>query len=130
MISQMFDEFKKFILKGNMIDLAVGVIIGGAFGKVTEAFTAFIMSVIGKVLSFLPFAPDSLVFDSWRPWGIAIGPVVTQLINLVLVGFALFLFIKAYNKFLVKEKPEAPAEPPPTPEDVKLLTEIRDLLKK
>ena len=126
----MLEEFKKFILKGNMIDLAVGVIIGGAFGKVVEKFTECIMSMIGFVLEKAGVGGNVTNFDSWNPGGIKIGAVITQIINLLLVGFALFIFIKAYNKWLIKPAPApAPAAPPePTPTE-KLLAEIRDTLK-
>ena len=128
----MLDEFKKFILKGNMIDLAVGVIIGGAFGKVVEKFTECIMSVIGKILSLAGMDESVTNFDTWAPGKIKIGAVITQTINLVLVGFALFLFIKAYNKWLIKPAPASTAPPaPPEPSATeKLLTEIRDSLKR
>ncbi len=118
----MLDEFKKFILKGNMIDLAVGVIIGGAFGKVVEKFTEFVMSIIGKILSTVGLGENAIN-------GIKVGAVITQFINLLLVGFALFVLIKAYNRLLAKQD-ETPATPPPPPEDIKLLSEIRDLLRK
>jgi large conductance mechanosensitive channel len=124
----MFEEFKKFILKGNMVDLAVGVIIGGAFGKVVEKFTECIMSAIGKALTMVGADKDATNFDSWSPGGIKIGAVITQGINLCLVGFALFLFIKAYNRFLLKPKVDGPPPPPSATE--KLLAEIRDELKK
>lgn len=125
----MLDEFKKFILKGNMIDLAVGVIIGGAFGKVVEKFTEFVMSIIGKILSTVGLGENAINFDTWNPGGIKVGAVITQFINLLLVGFALFVLIKAYNRLLARQD-EAPATPPPPPEDIKLLAEIRDLLRK
>jgi large conductance mechanosensitive channel len=125
----MLDEFKKFILKGNMIDLAVGVIIGGAFGKVVEKFTEFVMSIIGKVLSTVGLGENAINFDTWNPGGIKVGAVITQCINLLLVGFALFVLIKAYNRFLARQD-EAPAAPPAPPEDIKLLSEIRDLLRR
>ena len=125
----MLDEFKKFILKGNMIDLAVGVIIGGAFGKVVEKFTEFVMSIIGKVLSTVGLGENAINFDTWNPGGIKVGAVITQCINLLLVGFALFVLIKAYNRFLARQD-EAPAAPPAPPEDIKLLAEIRDLLRR
>lgn len=125
----MLDEFKKFILKGNMIDLAVGVIIGGAFGKVVEKFTEFVMSIIGKILATVGLGENAINFDTWNPGGIKVGAVITQFINLLLVGFALFVLIKAYNRLLARQD-EAPATPPPPPEDIKLLAEIRDLLRK
>ena len=123
----MLDEFKKFILKGNMIDLAVGVIIGAAFGKVVEAFTSCLMSIIGKILTLCGASDDVINFDHWSPYGIKAGGVITAAINLVLVGFALFLFIKTYNKWLLKPAPEV--APAPTPTE-KLLAEIRDVLQK
>ena len=125
----MLDEFKKFILKGNMVDLAVGVIIGAAFGKVVEKFSEFLMSCIGAILGKFGVKQDTaLNFDSVEFEGIKVGGVITALINLLIVGFALFLFIKAYNKFMIKPQPAA-APPAPSPTET-LLTEIRDLLKK
>jgi large conductance mechanosensitive channel len=125
----MLEEFKKFILRGNMVDLAVGVIIGSAFGKVVEKFSELIMSVIGKLLSLAGLGDELKKLDTFEYANIKIGPVVTQAINLVLVGFALFLFIKAYNRFLVKPRAE-PSVPPAPSATEKLLIEIRDELRK
>jgi large conductance mechanosensitive channel len=123
----MLEEFKKFILRGNMVDLAVGVIIGGAFGKVVEKFAELITSTIGVMLAWLPFAEEMKKKSDSLAWGkIDFGPLVSQTLNLILVGFALFLFIKAYNRFLLKPRVEAPA--PPSASE-KLLAEIRDELK-
>lgn len=124
----MLDEFKKFILKGNMIDLAVGVIIGGAFGKVVEKFSEFLMSIVGWILKTLRLSENALNFDTQVSDGIKWGAVITATINLCLVGFALFLFIKAYNKWLLRPVPAAASSR--TTEEVKLLTEIRDALRK
>lgn len=116
-MKSLLDEFKKFILHGNLLHLAVAFVIGAAFSKVSGAFTTVITSVIGKVLT-LPS------FKYWAPWDIPLGNLIDELINLVVVGFAMFLVVKAYNRFL--EKPHAP---PPPSEEIKLLTDIRDLLK-
>ena len=122
-------EFKSFIMQGNLVTAAVAFIIGGAFGDVTKAFTSFVMSIVAKVLGI--FNIKDLNFDFWAPWDIKIGPVLTQMINLALVGFVLFLVIKAYNTLVAKTKAEEAAAPPPEPSSTdKLLMEIRDSLKK
>jgi large conductance mechanosensitive channel len=87
------------------------------------------MSIIGKVLSTVGLGENAINFDTWNPGGIKVGAVITQFINLLLVGFALFVLIKAYNRFLARQD-ETPAAPPAPPEDIKLLAEIRDLLRK
>jgi large conductance mechanosensitive channel len=125
----MIEEFKKFILKGNMVDLAVGVIIGAAFGKVVERFSDMLMSVIGWILGLCGMESAKLNFDTVAPAGIKVGGVITSLINLLLVGLALFLFIKAYNKWILKPVPVAAPTPPAQTPTEKLLAEIRDELK-
>lgn len=127
----MLEEFKKFILRGNMVDLAVGVIIGSAFGKVVEKFAELLTSSIGLLLgalfSKIPYASDLQArFQKVTVGQIDLTPLISQVLNLILVGFALFIFIKLYNRLLAKPKP-APPEPTPTE---KLLIEIRDELKK
>ncbi|HEY8991257.1 MAG TPA: large conductance mechanosensitive channel protein MscL [Luteolibacter sp.] len=119
----MFKEFREFILKGNMFDLAVGVILGASFGGVVKAFTDILLGVIGMIWK----QPD---FSQFKPKGVPIGAFLNATISLLIVGFALFLFVKAYNT--AKKRFEGPAEakgPAELPADVKLLTEIRDLLK-
>jgi large conductance mechanosensitive channel len=116
----MLKEFREFILKGNMLELAVGVILGASFGSVVKAFTDILLGVIGKVGG----QPD---FSQFKPEGIPVGVFLNAIISLVIVGFALFIVVKAYTTAKKRfDKPAAPAEPPA---DVKLLTEIRDLLK-
>ena len=133
----MIKEFREFILKGNMLDLAVGVIIGAAFGKVVTAFTELLLSAITfgtgttevgavQVLTKKTIAPDGKEVLK----AIDIGPLINSFISLLLVGFALFLVIKAYTAAKKRfEAPVAAAGPAELPADVKLLTEIRDLLK-
>lgn len=123
----LLDEFKNFAFKGNVIDLAVGVIIGAAFGRIIESLVRnIIMPVIGLIL------PGQQGYLGWKivvgeqevPYGLFIGEVV----NFLIVSAALFFFIVKFLGWVMKAKKEAPP-PPPTPEQV-LLTEIRDLLKK
>jgi len=133
----MIKEFREFILKGNMLDLAVGVIIGAAFGKVVTAFTELLLSAITfgtgttevgavQVLTKKTTGPDGKEVLK----AIDIGPLINSFISLLLVGFALFLVIKAYTAAKKRfEAPVAAAGPAELPADVKLLTEIRDLLK-
>lgn len=119
----MFKEFREFILKGNMLDLAVAVIIAGAFGKVVTAFTDILLAAIGA----WGHLPD---FSGYKPQGFPVGVFLNSIISLIIVGFSLFLIVKAYNTAKKRfEKPAAPEGPAELPADVKLLAEIRDLLK-
>ena len=139
-------EFKEFALKGNVMDLAVGVIIGGAFGKiVTAVIDDLIMPVVGKVVGNVDFSnlyfPLSekivKVGDQWPPLAEArkLGPVfawgdfVSILINFLILAFCIFMMIKAMNSLMKKEEAKPAPAPAPTKEEL-LLTEIRDLLKK
>jgi large conductance mechanosensitive channel len=121
----MLKEFKEFAMKGNIVDLAVAVIIGAAFGKIVTELTAnIIMPVISLMMGKGGVADLSVsVGNTIFP----IGKFLQAVIDFILVAFVLFLVIKAMNKF---KKKEAPAPPPPTPEDIMLLREIRDALKK
>lgn len=116
----MWKDFKAFAFKGNVVDLAVAVVIGAAFGKIVSVIVeAIIMPLIGKVMpggSYL----------AWAPGGIHLGVVIGAVIDFVIVAFVLFLAISAIKK--VTAKPAAPAAPAPPAPDVVLLTEIRDLL--
>jgi large conductance mechanosensitive channel len=142
----MVKEFKEFAMKGNVVDLAVGVIIGAAFGKiVTSVIEDLIMPVVGKVLGNVDFSnmyialSDKIVKvgDNWPALAEAkkLGPVfaygnfITVLINFTILAFIIFLMIKAMNN-LRKKEAAAPAPAPGPTADQKLLMEIRDLLKK
>ncbi len=127
-------EFKTFISRGNVVDMAVGVIIGGAFGKIVSSLVAdVIMPPIGLILGSVNFKDLSLVLKE------AVGetPAVTlnyglfiqNIVDFVIIAFAIFMFIKVINQFKkkVEEQPAAPAAPP---RQEVLLEEIRDLLKK
>jgi large conductance mechanosensitive channel len=135
----MFKEFKEFAMKGNVLDMAVGVIIGGAFGKIVGTFTdGIMMPPIGKLLGNIDFSnmfvnlSDTPVATLAEAKAKALpvmttGALITHSIDFLIVAFVLFLVIKAFNK---TKKAEAPApEPGPSKEQV-LLGEIRDLLAK
>ena len=120
----MIKEFKEFAMKGNIVDLAVAVVLGGAFGKVVTALTESIISpiiamILGKAgLSELHFTVGSTVF--------LVGKLIQSIIDFILVAFVLFLIIKAMNKMRKKEEAAVPV----TPEEITLLREIRDSLRK
>jgi large conductance mechanosensitive channel len=136
----MLKEFKKFIMTGNVIDLAIAVILAGAVGLVVKGFVSMIMMpIIGHFAGGVDFADLKLVLDAavmdaegaivTAENAIKYGEWINTVINLIIVGFVLFMIVKAYAKTKKKEE-EAPKAPPaPTKEEV-LLTEIRDLLKK
>jgi large conductance mechanosensitive channel len=138
----MFKEFKEFALKGNVLDLAIGVIIGAAFGKiVTSVVEDLFMPVIGKVTGgldftnkFLPLSDavkSSNLADAKKEGAVlAWGNFVTITLNFFIVALVLFLIVKAFNKARARFEAEKAAAPPPPAEEVLLLTEIRDLLKK
>jgi large conductance mechanosensitive channel len=125
-------EFKAFAVKGNVVDLAVGVVIGGAFGKiVTSVVNDIIMPPIGLVLGGINFKDLKIVLsqnvDGSPAATFAYGNFLQTLIEFVIIAFAVFLMVKTLNK--LKKKEEQKPTLPPSPEIV-LLTEIRDLLKK
>ncbi len=133
-------EFKDFAVKGNVIDLAVGVIIGGAFGKiVTSIVNDIIMPPIGLVMGGVDFADLKLVLKeavldatgavSVEAVSINYGNFINIVIQFLIIALCVFMVVKGFNAMKKKEE-AAPAIPAPTPEDIVLLTEIRDLLKK
>jgi len=141
----MFQEFKEFIIKGNAFDLAVGVIIGGAFGAMAGSFvTDIMMPPLGLLMGGADFSNVFATLKEGATPGphaslaaakaagavtLNVGVFLNTLVNLVLVGLALFLMVRAIN-VARRSAPEAPPAPAPTPEDVVLLREIRDALKK
>ena len=124
-----FKEFKEFIATGNMLELAVAVILGVAVKSAIDAFTKdFVMQLVAAIGGTKNF--DALHFTIGST-PIIYGTTITQIINLVIVGFVLFLMIKAYNTMkqrLNPPQPDAPAAPA-GPTEIELLTEIRDALK-
>ncbi|MFA6537387.1 MAG: large-conductance mechanosensitive channel protein MscL [Patescibacteria group bacterium] len=127
----MFKEFKKFAVKGNVIDLAVGIIIGGAFGKiVTSLVSDIIMPPIGALLAGMDFSKLSLVLkvatDTKPAVTFNYGNFISTIIDFLIISFAVFFLVRQINRLKKKEE----AKLTPEPEDIKLLKEIRDLLKK
>jgi len=141
-MKKFFEEFKAFAMRGNVIDMAVGVVIGGAFGKIT---TSIVNDIIMPLISMLT---GGIVFSDWKlvlkeavlnadgteaaaAVSVNFGNTIAVILDFIIIAFAIFCMIKAMNK-LHQKKEEAPAAPPAPPEpsaEEKLLTEIRDLLK-
>ena len=133
-------EFKQFIARGNVMDMAVGVIIGGAFGKIsTSLVNDIIMPMISMLTGGIDFSDWKLVLKAAEGEAAEVavnyGAFLATVLDFLIIAFAVFLMIKTINGFhdkLMKKEEEAPAEPPAPPEpsnEEKLLTEIRDLLK-
>ncbi|MEM8781583.1 MAG: large-conductance mechanosensitive channel protein MscL [Planctomycetota bacterium] len=141
-------EFKAFILKGNVVDLAVGIVIGAAFTKVVTTLvdkvimppTAFLLGGVDLSAKKIPLVPALKKGDTHPVYQIEVekdipavdlewGAMLQALFELVVIGAAIFVVIKSINA-MRQEEEQAPAPPPPPPADVQLLTEIRDLLKK
>ena len=136
----MASEFREFAVKGNVIDLAVGVIIGGAFGKIVDSIVGdMIMPIVSRVFGgldfsnyFIPLAGQTATtLAEARKAGavLAYGNFITVALNFVILAFIIFIMVRQINK-LRASTPPAPAPEPATPEDVVLLREIRDALKK
>jgi large conductance mechanosensitive channel len=140
--SKMMNEFRAFAVRGNVVDLAVGVIIGGAFGKIVDSLVndivmPLISTLLGGRIDFtnlfivLGTVPDNVprTFDALKKVGIPIfayGNFITISINFILLAFVIFQMVKIINRIRDQE----PKPTPPTPEDIVLLREIRDSLKK
>ena len=140
----MMQEFKDFALKGNVMDLAVGVIIGAAFGKIVDSIVGdLIMPIMGKILGGINFtemyivlAPPAKAVEGVASYAtlkaaganlFAYGNFLTILVNFIILAFIIFMMVKQMNRL---KKQAAPAVPAATPEDVMLLRQIRDSLKK
>lgn len=128
MVKKMVKEFKEFISKGNVVDLAVGVIVGGAFGKiVTSLVNDILMPLLGIVLGGINFTGLTLNVGSAV---IAYGSFIQNIIDFLIIAFCIFMFVKFINKLTVKPKKEEAKAAPVKSDEVILLEEIRDLLKK
>lgn len=131
---KMLDEFKAFAIKGNMIDMAVGIVIGGAFGKIVSSIVNdILMPPLGLLLGGVNFTDLKVVMKAATETAPAVtwnyGSFVQALIDFLIIAFAIFMLIKGINA--MKKKEEAAPAPPPAPtKEETLLTEIRDLLKK
>ena len=137
----MFEEFKKFAMRGNVLDLAVGVVIGAAFtGIVNSLVKDIIMPPIGFALGGIDFSNfyftlkgphTATLAEAQKAAAVALnyGIFINAIFNFIVVALALFLLIRSINRLTAPKTEAAPAGPPPTPEDVLLLREIRDELK-
>ena len=138
----MMKEFKEFAIKGSVVDLAVGVIIGGAFGKIVDSMVGdLIMPVIGAVVGKIDFSNlflilgsvppgTAMTLDALKKAGVpvfAYGNFITVAVNFVILAFIIFMMVRQINRL---KRAEAPAPAPATPEDIALLREIRDSLKR
>ena len=135
----MMQEFREFAVKGNAMDLAIGVIIGGAFGKIVDSIVGdLIMPLVGKLIGGLDFSnyyiplagqATGLSLDAAKKAGavFAYGNFITILVNFILLAFIIFMMVKQINRLKKEEPAPAPAAPP---EDIQLLREIRDSLKR
>ena len=137
----MLQEFKKFAMRGSVVDLAIGVIIGAAFGKIVDSLvTDIIMPVIGRIFGGLDFsnyfvgltgaASQAPTYDAAKKAGAALGygQFITVTVNFIIIAWVMFLMVKGMNTLFKKEEAATPPPAPPTREQ-ELLTEIRDLLK-
>ena len=131
---KLFDEFKAFVMRGNVVDMAVGVIVGGAFGKiVTSLVNDIFMPIIGMILGNVNFSSLEIKLgepvEGAEQAAIRYGMFIQEIVNFLIIALCIFMVIKVINK-MQKKKEEAPAPAPePTKEEV-LLTEIRDALNK
>jgi large conductance mechanosensitive channel len=128
-------EFKEFAMKGNVVDMAVGIVIGAAFGKIVTSLVAdVLMPPIGYIIGGVDFSGLSYtlgaILEGQKPATVRYGAFLQTLFDFIIVAFAIFLAVKAINRMRRKEpEPAAPAVPPPPPREQVLLEEIRDLLK-
>ncbi len=130
----MMQEFKAFAMRGNVVDMAVGIIVGGAFGKIVSSFVAdVIMPPIGLLLGGVDFSDLVITLKEAVGETAAVtlnyGKFIQTVIDFLIIAFAIFMAIKAMNSLKKKEE-QAPAAPPAPPREEVLLTEIRDLLKR
>ncbi len=142
-MKKFLNDFKAFALRGNVVDMAIGIIIGAAFGKIVSSLVNdILMPPLGWMIGGVDFkelsitlptaAIDAVTGMDAQPVVIAYGNFLQVIFDFIIVAFCIFLLIKGITKLQHKqdETPAAPAAPAPTPEDIELLREIRDLLKK
>lgn len=133
-MKKFFQEFKEFAMRGNVLDMAVGVILGGAFGKITTSLVNDVfMPLIGMLIGGVDLGKLNIVLkpatDTAEAVTLGIGTFLTTIIDFILVAFVIFLMIKTINRFRRKKEEEPALEEPKGPTTEELLTEIRDLLK-
>ncbi len=127
----MLEEFKAFAMRGNVVDMAVGIVIGGAFGKIVSSFVSdVLMPPIGMLMGGMDFSKLAIALgEGEEAASINYGMFFNTLLDFVIIAFAIFMVIKGLNSMKKKEE-EKPAEPPKPSSEEALLTEIRDLLSK
>lgn len=130
----MVSEFKDFAMRGNVVDMAVGIVIGGAFGKIVSSFVAdVLMPPIGLLLGNVDFSDLAITLRDATPEAGAVllkyGVFINTVIDFVIIAFAIFLVVKGMNTLKKKEEAAPPAEPPAPSKEEVLLTEIRDALR-
>jgi large conductance mechanosensitive channel len=130
----MMSEFKDFAMRGNVVDMAVGIVIGGAFGKIVSSFVNdVLMPPIGMMMGGVDFSDLAVVLKEASGDVAAVtlnyGSFIQTVVDFIIIAFAIFMVVKAMNNMKKKEE-EAPAAPPKPSAEVELLTEIRDSLKK
>lgn len=124
----MLSEFKEFAMKGSLIDMAVGIIIGAAVGKMVSTLVEnILMPIIGVFMGGVNFSDLSITVGDAA---VGYGAFIQAMIDFIIIAFVIFMILKAINKMKENAAAEKEAEPDPDPADVVLLTEIRDLLKK
>ena len=121
----LFDEFKAFAFKGNVIDLAIGVIIGAAFGKIVESLVKDVFMPLIALAT-----PGGVGYEAWEWRGVHYGVFIGQVLNFLIIAAFLFVFIVKFLGWIMKSKKQEVLAPPPPTKDQELLIEIRDLLKK
>lgn len=127
----MLNEFKAFAMRGNVVDMAVGIVIGGAFGKIVSSLVSdVIMPPIGMIMGGVDFSELAIALGEGEgAASINYGMFINTVLDFIIIAFAIFMVIKGINSMKKKEE-EKPAEPPKPSAEEKLLTEIRDLLAK
>lgn len=139
-MKKVLQEFKQFAMRGNVVDMAVGIIIGGAFGKIVSSVVGdLIMPAVGVLIGGVNFTDLKIVLKEAVTDGsetispevaLNYGNFIQVTLDFIIIAFAVFMLVKGINALSRKKKEEAPATPTEPPADIKLLTEIRDLLKK
>ncbi len=129
----MIQEFKSFAMRGNVVDMAVGIVIGGAFGKIVSSFVAdVLMPPIGLLLGNVDFSDLAVTLQAASEGAEAVtmryGVFIQTVVDFVIIAFAIFMVVKAMNTVMKKEE-EAPPPPPEPSKEEQLLTEIRDALR-
>lgn len=142
---KLLNEFREFAVKGNVVDLAVGVIIGAAFGKIVDSLVGdVVMPLVSRIVGKLDFSSmfvvladvppgTAMTLDALKKAGVPVlawGSFVTVALNFVILAFVIFLMVKQVNRLRRRQSPAVAAEPAPPPEDVLLLREIRDSLRR